>query len=189
MARSRPGSAGPRLFVALDPPDDVRETLTAWLRAQRAVHGFVRSVPAENLHLTLAFLGARPPDELERIARVVADVGDVSSALGLSTGAPVWLPPKRPTALAVEVHDDRGDLAELHTSLADALRDAIGWSEDRPFRPHVTVGRRTASTPLPKLRLEPTPAIAFDGAALVLYRSTLDPDGARYAAVERVDLG
>jgi RNA 2',3'-cyclic 3'-phosphodiesterase len=189
MTRTRTGNAGPRLFVALEPPDDVREALTSWLRAQRTVHGFVRSVPVEDLHLTLAFLGARPAGELERIARAVTDVGDVASAMGLSTGAPVWLPARRPSALAVEVHDDRGDLGELHRTLADALGDAIGWSEERPFRPHITVGRRSAGTPLPTLRLEPTPAIAFDGAALVLHRSTLDPEGARYSAVERVDLG
>lgn len=174
--------------MALDPPDTVRRALTAWLRTQREVHAHVRSVPTENLHLTLAFLGTRSPAEIDAIADAVAAVGRDGSAMGLRTGPPVWLPPRRPRALAVEVHDDRGDLAMLHRSLVGVLADAIGWREAHPLRPHVTVGRRTSSEPMPRRGLSATPALNFAGEALTLYRSTLDPDGARYAAVERVAL-
>jgi 2'-5' RNA ligase len=172
--------------VAVEPPAAVRRALTGWLRSQRAVGALVRPVPPENLHLTLAFLGARRPDEVDATARAVADVGATASCLGLSTGAPLWLPPRRPSALTVEVHDDRGDLAALHLALTDALADAIGWRPDRPLRPHVTVGRRSGSAPMRPLTLSPTPELAFDGAALTLFRSTLAPEGARYAAIERV---
>lgn len=131
-------------------------------------------------------MGTRRPDEVGALARAVAGVGASTSCMGLSTGAPLWLPPRRPSALTVEVHDDRGDLAALHRGLTDALADAIGWRPDRPLRPHVTVGRRSGSAPMPPRALAPTPELAFDGAALTLYRSTLDPDGARYTALERV---
>lgn len=181
-------SSGVRLFVAVDPPEAVRRALAAWLREQRAVHALVRPVEPEALHLTLAFLGARPAGEVERIADVVADVGATASCFGLSLGAPLWLPPKRPRALTVEVHDDRGDLAALHRDLSDALRDAIGWREERPLRPHLTVGRRNPAVPLPTRPLAATPDLPFDGEALTLYRSILDPDGARYGVVERVEL-
>lgn len=186
MAPSRP--SGVRLFVAVDPPADVRAALAAWLREQRAVHSLVRPVAVDQLHLTLAFLGLRPVGEVDRIADVVADVGATASCLGLSLGAPLWLPPRKPRALTVEVHDDRGDLAALHLDLTDGLREAIGWREERPLRPHLTVGRRNPAVPLPTRPLAPTPGLTFDGAALTLYRSTLDPEGARYAVVERVDL-
>ncbi|MCK9250860.1 MAG: RNA 2',3'-cyclic phosphodiesterase [Solirubrobacteraceae bacterium] len=188
MARSRGGGDGVRLFVAVDPPDAVRRALTAWLRSQRDVHAHVRSVPVEHLHLTMAFLGSRPPHELDAIADVVSTVGRTGSAMGLRTGPPVWLPPRGPRALAVEVHDDRGDLATLHRSLDDALADAIGRGEDRPLRPHITVGRRSSSEPMPRRGLSATPALNFAGEALTLYRSTLDPDGARYTVVERAPL-
>lgn len=186
MPPSRP--SGVRLFVAVDPPVDVRHALAGWLREQRGVHALVRPVEPEQLHLTLAFLGLRPAGEVDRIADLVADVGATASCLGLSLGAPLWLPPRRPRALTVEVHDDRGDLAALHRSLSDALREAIGWREERPLRPHLTVGRRNPAVPLPTRPLAPTPGLTFDGAALTLYRSTLDPEGARYGVVERVDL-
>jgi len=187
MVRSR--SSGVRLFVALELPDDVRATLAGWLHRQRAVHAQVRPVPVEQLHVTLAFLGTRPAGELDRIADAVAAVGGAGSCFGLATGAPVWLPPRRPRALAIEIHDERGELAVLHDALAAALDDAIGWRPDRPLRPHVTVARRSAvggGTPLPGLA--PTPSIAFDAPALTVFRSTLLPEGARYATVERAPL-
>jgi 2'-5' RNA ligase len=186
MARS--AVSGPRLFVALDPPEPVREALAAWLRVQRPVASIVRPVLAGDLHLTLAFLGATESGTVRRVADAVAAVGSRAVCTGLSTGAPLWLPPARPRALTVEVHDERGDLAVLHAALGDALQRAIGRRDDRPLRPHVTVGRRNPSLPLPARPLAPTPALTFDAAALTLYRSVLEPDGARYGVVERVSL-
>lgn len=182
---SRPD--GVRLFVALEPPPEVREALAAWLREQRSIRALVRPVAAADLHLTLAFLGARPPHELERIADAVLAVGGTTTCRGLSLGAPLWLP-RRPRALTVEVHDDRGELGALSAALDDALGGAVGWKPDRPLRPHVTVGRRDAGLPLPDRPLAPTPALGFAAEALTLFRSELRPDGARYSAVERAGL-
>lgn len=185
---ARPQVSGPRLFVALDPPGSVREALAAWLRSQRPVAAVVRPVLAHDLHLTLAFLGATDAGSVQRIAEAVAEVGSSAVCRGLATGAPLWLPASRPRALTVEVHDDRGDLAALHRSLADALDAAIGRRDDRPLRPHITVARRNPALPLPARPLAPTPALEFEAVALTLYRSVLDPDGARYGVVERVGM-
>lgn len=46
-----------RLFVALDLPVEARALLADW--AVAAAPEGVRRVPAENLHVTLAFLGSR----------------------------------------------------------------------------------------------------------------------------------
>src|SRR5919206_324390 len=101
-------------------------------------------------------------------------------------GAPLWLPPRRPRALAVEVHDRDGGLARVHGALREALGRAIGWeAERRRFRAHVTVarvrgGRRArgrdtgpGAEPLPA-----TPQLSFMAEAAVLYRSRLSRAGA-----------
>ena len=74
-----------RLFCALRLPDDVLEALVRWqrreLRGRREPVPGERVVPPSNLHVTLAFLGARPATELPAIAGALrtaaAEAGDV----------------------------------------------------------------------------------------------------------------
>src|SRR5437588_760585 len=102
-----------RLFVAVDMPAGEREALASWGReAVRAVAALsesrsppgLRAIDRDNIHLTLCFLGSRPIGEIESIAAVLPDCA--AHACELRVGAPVWLPRRRPAALAVAVQDD-----------------------------------------------------------------------------------
>ena len=189
-----------RLFVALDPPEDVRERLAAWARAAlRSAGGRtgaghpLRVLDAEVLHVTLCFLGNQPLEEIgaidSRLDEIAADVGE------LSVGAPLWLPPRRPRVLAVEMHEDQsGRLADLHRHLIDALGDLCdmdgkGTSARRHrFRPHITVARMRDGAAPRERTLAPTPPRSFTPRELVLYRSRLSPEGASYEALRRLPL-
>lgn len=57
----------PRLFLALWPDKATCDALTIW---QSALSG--RKVPPENLHMTLVFLGAQPPNRIHELARLIA---------------------------------------------------------------------------------------------------------------------
>jgi len=191
-----------RLFVAVDPPASVREELLAWTRAAVArlplrrggnALADVRLLEPEALHVTLCFLGGRPVGEIEEIGSVL---GSCAERVGeLSLGAPLWLPPRRPRALAVEVHDPDGGLARLHGAVGKALADATGWqAERRRFKAHITVARmrgRGAPWRSPQGRepaLPATPPLSFTPASIVLYRSWLSPAGASYQALATCDL-
>lgn len=162
-----------RLFVALDLPEEVRRELAAWgAEAGEAFGGILRAVPPENLHLTLAFLGGREEAEVPAIGAIVTATAGATPHLSL--GAPLWLPPRRPGVLTVEVDDHTGTLTTLHASLISALQAGAAFMpETRPFRPHITVGRvprghriRPQSADLPK-----PPSATFPATALTLYRS------------------
>lgn len=175
-----------RLFVALDLPADTRAELAAW--ADEAAPPAVRRVPAQNLHLTLAFLGSRDDDEATQTARVVADC---ARPLGpLHTADALWLARRRPSVLTVALRPDE-KLTELQAQLVAALVRVIGFErETRPFRPHVTVGRVPRGTRIDTRRaLEPAPPrLSFEAPSLTLYRSQTASGGARYDPLERVDL-
>jgi 2'-5' RNA ligase len=191
-----------RLFVAVDPPASVREELLAWARAtvarlplRRGANALadVRLLEPEALHLTLCFLGGRPVGEIEEIGSVLSNCAERVGELSL--GAPLWLPPRRPRALAVEVHDPDGGLARLHGAVGRALADATGWqAERRGFKAHITVARmrgraaprRASQAPEPDLPA--TPPLSFTPASIVLYRSWLSPTGASYQALATCDL-
>jgi 2'-5' RNA ligase len=194
-----------RLFVAIDLPAAVREALAVWVRAaaremsSRARahrdptrspriatrHGGppLRVVDPELLHMTLCFLGNRPTGEIEAIAAALDSCAGPAGEVSL--GAPLWLPPRRPRTLAVEVHDGPGkELAALQAELLDALKGACALEpERRRFRPHITVARLRAGAAPGERRLPATPALSFAPAELVLYRSWLSPAGAGYEAL------
>lgn len=187
------GQPGERVFVALDPPAEVRAEAEAWARhLARSTRG-LRVVPARNSHITLAFLGQRDGHEIEQIARATEEAtapetGGAMTVSGLSLGAPAWLPKRRPRSLVLDVHDDRDELAELQARLTRQLRERIGWREERPYRPHLTCGRTGRGFDSAGLRLPVSPAIAFAGESVTLYRSHLSPKGAEYEVIERFEL-
>lgn len=189
-----------RLFVAIDPPEDVRERLAAWARTAlrsaggRTGHGHpLRVLDPEVLHVTLCFLGNQPIDDIgaidSRLDEIAGYVGE------LSVGAPLWLPPRRPRVLAVELHDDEsGRLAELHKRLILALGDlddldgtGSGGRRHR-FRPHVTLARMRDGAAPRERTLAPTPPLSFTPRELVLYRSWLSPAGASYERLSSASL-
>jgi 2'-5' RNA ligase len=191
-----------RLFVALDPPPEVREQLLAWARAAltsstaqhwRGAPVEMRLLAPEALHVTLCFLGARPVEEIEQIGSAL---GGCAQAVGeLSLGAPLWLPPRRPRSLAVEVQDRDGDLARLQAGVCHAMSEATDWrAERRRFRAHITVARMRGRSAehRPAVAGEPvlpaTPRLSFVPEAVVLYRSWLSPAGASYEALSTCDL-
>lgn len=196
-----------RLFVALDPPLEVREALSSWARLAAAGSGSavrarreerpdgdsaaaIRLLDADSLHLTLCFLGSRPVEEIGPLA---AALGEWVLPVGeLSVGAPVLLPPRRPRSLAVEIHDRDGDLARLQAQVLAGAGRAIGWepAERRGFRAHVTVARMRADTRLSPAGqpLPVTPRLSFRPQTIVLYRSWLAPEGASYETVASSEL-
>jgi 2'-5' RNA ligase len=173
-----------RLFVAAEVPEDVAATLLRWAPRDAAL----RPVPAESLHLTLAFLGERPEEDAERIGHAIAPLGRPVRALWLDEA--IWLPPRRPSVLAVRLDDPDGALGRLQADVVAALADAVGFvPERRGYLPHVTVARVRRGARPPSDELPPLPAVGrFGATALTLFQSHLSPRGARYEALERVGL-
>ena len=145
--------------------------------ASSSVSG-LRILPQASLHVTLVFLGEQPESAVDGIgADVLAAARPVR---GLSLGRPAAF--GRGRALAVALHDGRGECRALQGSLASLLASrGVHDAEDRAFRPHLTVarGERVRAGGLAGL-----PAIgAFDGSAVTLFRSHLGRGGARYEAL------
>jgi RNA 2',3'-cyclic 3'-phosphodiesterase len=181
-----------RLFVAVDPPRAVREQLAAWARIavrEMSRHSGAppRLLDAELLHVTILFLGNRPVGKIESVATELRACGGPIGEL--SVGAPLWLPPRRPRALAVELHDEHGRLGSVRESVVAALGESGGSraaaarrtpSKHHHFHPHITVARMRSNTAPRDRTLPPTPALSFQPSEMILYRSWLSSEGASY---------
>jgi 2'-5' RNA ligase len=183
-----------RIFLALDLPEIVRKDIATWGETALADPA-LRRVPAESLHVTLAFLGNRQLDEVERIADAMEEVAELPVPLEL--GGPVGRPARgRPRLIALPVL--HRPVEGLYERLSEILAfERLYEPEKRPFWPHVTVARvraegRGSRRPM---RVEvpsgpsPTEAVGgFHGVRISLYRSELQPSGARYVPLAQVQL-
>ena len=169
-----------RLFCALHLPGDVAADLAAW---QHAHLRDGRIVPLEHMHLTLAFLGSRPREEVDAFAR---ELGAAAAAAG-----PIRLEPARyrvTRSVGMLVLEDFGGAASaLAGDLHERLRRlGVYEPERRPWLPHVTVLRFRRP---PRLS-PPVPALgAFGPSDAALYHSVLRSTGAQYEALESFALG
>jgi 2'-5' RNA ligase len=168
-----------RLFIGLPLPAAVAAQLAAWQAAE--LRG--RVVPVEHLHITLAFLGSRPRNELRAIAQVLrAACADASiRALRISSYRET-----RSVGMLVLDDEDGGATAFAEDIHARLERRALYRREARRWLPHVTVlrfrERPRLQPPLPELG-------AFAPSEAAVYHSVLRPAGAQYVILEAVALG
>jgi 2'-5' RNA ligase len=161
-------------------PDAALDALSAW-QARELRDG--RVVPREHLHLTLAFLGHRPTEELEPIAGALRESAAAAEPIRL---LPERYRETRSVGMLV-LKDLEGTAIRLAEGLFDRLeRLGVYERERRAWLPHVTVLRfrrpPRLRPPLPELG-EVVPSDA------AVYISRLGPKGAEYFVVESFVLG
>jgi RNA 2',3'-cyclic 3'-phosphodiesterase len=188
-----PASPGPddasphlRLFVALELPRAARDALVAF-RDAVADPEVWRPVAPEALHLTLAFLGRRPAEDVAAIDEILYSAAGPAPRLVLSDG--LLLPPRRPRVLCAALSDPDGTLAALQSRVSEGLEAAgVYTPEKRPFRAHATVARLRPRARPPRSIAEALNPLEFHGEALTLFASRLHPHGARYEPLVRLNL-
>ena len=183
-----------RTFIAAELPAGLRQALGR-LQAELARAGVrARWVRPEGIHLTLRFLGDVPAGALAPLAETLAAAAAGQPALSLeAVGLGVFPGPRRPRVVWVGLAGEIERLAGLQRRLEQALAAHAFPPEDRPFRPHLTLGRFGDAGP-------PGPVAAalaahagrrlarFEIGELVLFRSELRPSGAAYTALARAAL-
>lgn len=194
VAKERLKSPRVRLFVALDLPGELREGVAAW-GGEALADPALRPVAPEFLHVTLAFLGSRPEEEIEPIAAVVRE--NAGPAPWVELLDPVARPPRGRARIYALPALSPGAEA-LQAGIGQGLAEAgFHKPEKRPFWPHVTVARvrpegrgsrRPAVVSKPPGKLTEGLSEAQICRRLTLYRSELQPTGARYVPLAQVQL-
>jgi len=181
-----------RLFVAIDLPEDVRESLGR-LQSDLRRHDLpsLRWTRPEGVHLTLKFLGETPASSLPAIEAALARAVRGIPSFRLALGAPGTFGNRRgPRVLWVDVEGDVKPLQQLQAAVERELAAAGFAPEERGFSPHLTLARVPQPSP-PGLAERVSRALAAVAAAqgeievteVVLMRSRLQPSGAVYSQV------
>ena len=182
-----------RSFIAVRLPDRVRAGLaavSAELRGQTRGLAWVR---ADNLHITLRFLGEIEPVQLQHVREAVTEAAAAVAPFTVSLGGLGAFPSGRaPRVLWASVASGGEGLVALHAVLEAALVARGIPGESRPFHPHVTLARARDPRGADGLAsvLGAGPAFgAVQVGAIHLMRSELDPRGARYSILREAPLG
>jgi 2'-5' RNA ligase len=133
-----------RLFLALAVPLDVRKEIG---RAQGQLRrlappGAIRWTQPEQFHVTLKFLGDVPAEQVAALEQAVSGVCSGSPAQRLSARGIGFFPnAQKPRVIWAGTGDDRGQLAELHRQLDEAVRPFAPAGKPERFAGHITLGR------------------------------------------------
>jgi RNA 2',3'-cyclic 3'-phosphodiesterase len=187
-----------RTFIAIELPTIVKQhVIERQRRLQRileehAVDNAFRWTPADNLHLTLRFLGETSDAQRQQVesamATIVADVPLFHLALQ-ATGAFPNL--RRPNILWLDFAGDLTVLAPLQRRIELAAQQAGFTAEERAFTPHLTIARAQknaapsmlarAGEALRTVTAQPSPpGEPFTVEAIHLIHSDLHPAGPVY---------
>ncbi len=128
----------PRIFFALTLPGEIKAKLHR-LQLSFAENTLdVKWVEQENIHLTLQFLGEVPAGRIQTVISGAARAAEQFKPFLLEIkGTGAFPDPRRPRVLWAGV----GSGAREAGSLAAILAECIGIKHDKPFSPHITVGR------------------------------------------------
>jgi len=183
-----------RLFVAAELPASHRASLADACESGR--RGGVRWVPAENVHLTLKFLGEVEEKLVPKVEEALAAVAAAAEPFALSLSDCGCFPNTRaPRVLWVGLGEGAAAAGALAAAVDKAL-EPLGFArEKRPFKPHLTIGRvkeprgaaATAARKIEQLDGFAAPAEQLEAVALV--KSTLTPEGSIYEEIGRWRLG
>jgi 2'-5' RNA ligase len=165
-----------RLFFALWPDADTRHRLATLAR-----HWNQQPVPANNLHMTLVFLGSCSAIQQQCVAAAAGEIRQPAFPLSLdylggwSQTRTQWL----------GTSNEPDALINLLTSLQAAVTPCGFAADPRRFVPHVTLSRRENAPPA-RTGLDP---ICWPVREFVLAESLPGQDGARYLVRARWPLG
>ncbi|MFA6147391.1 MAG: RNA 2',3'-cyclic phosphodiesterase [bacterium] len=175
-----------RAFLGIGLPAETREAIASAIAPARGLHAPVAWTARENLHITLNFLGEVSPERVPLVERAMREVASGAVPFSLaSEGGGAFPGTRNPRILWIGFLEPLELVRQLQQNMENALAGDGFPRENRPFHPHITVGRTRGALPpawgerfvqaLSGKKFGVVPVSSF-----TLYESCLGPGGAVY---------
>ncbi len=183
-----------RLFVAieLDPP--IRAALAEVQDQLRGACEGVRWIPAEQLHVTMKFLGEVSDKNVAGVADALRRAARSGPTFSMEVAGSGCFPPRGPARIVwVGMREQTGAMRRCVDAVEQALEPLGFPRERRPFSGHITVGRIREDRSSGRIR-GAAEACTFESVtqavdSITLMSSVLSPKGPIYSAVVTARLG
>jgi len=174
-----------RLFIAMPLSHEIEQSLARIIFDLKQTRANVKWVAAQNIHLTLKFLGDTDENKVNAIKEIIAQTSQKYSAVDSEINKVGAFPNlRRPRVIWAGLAGGIETLATISRDLEEQL-EPIGFEkEKRAFKSHLTLGRVKSDSGLNDLaeaieKYEMAPEkIRFD--KIILFKSTLTPSGPIY---------
>jgi 2'-5' RNA ligase len=177
-----------RLFVAISLSTELRDTFSALLQELRPLAPTAKFVPVENLHLTLKFLGEVTSSQQDVLRGALSPIRS-GLPVTLEFHALEFSPNERHAKVLWAAAESSSALKSLAADIDHALQQLGFLSENRLFKPHLTLARFYKPGLSPKFRAAVAENAARSFGSLTvtqfhLIESKLKPTGAEYAILQ-----
>ncbi len=171
-------------------PAECARTLAEMQGALRKFGADVRWTAIPSIHLTLKFLGEMDPAVLPELKGALRALSASDPFTLRLEGMGAFPTLQRPRVIWCGIEGDRPALSLLQENVEMACVNAGFEKEDRPFQPHLTLGRvqgkRNLQALVDYIRIARSPGCEFVVDHFRIYRSTLTPQGAIYDVLESI---
>lgn len=186
-----------RSFIAIELSSAIQQKLNETIRCMQGPRtSAVRWVPGHNIHLTLKFLGDVSPTNMDLLTKMLKALVSQQPAFSLTvSGLGAFPSAHRPRVLWVGVTAP-AELFGLARLVEMETRRLGTLPENRPFSPHLTLGRVSQNATPDQVRqiaeVLSSQTVGELGMTdvheVTLFRSDLRPSGAEYSALLKIQL-
>jgi RNA 2',3'-cyclic 3'-phosphodiesterase len=182
-----------RTFIALELPAELKAGLARMQKTFMQSTAGVKWVRPESIHLTLKFLGDTRMDKVPKVCAALESLTQGVAPFMIDVAGMGAFPNSRnPKVLWAGVQvEDR--LKAFHDNLETSLAGIGFAAEDRPFAPHLTLGRLRDGLARKDIaglieQHEAERFGRFDAGHIIFFKSELKPSGPVYDEIKNITL-
>jgi RNA 2',3'-cyclic 3'-phosphodiesterase len=186
-----------RSFIALDLNKEILNIIEeSTFKLRKSSNLLIRWVDIQNIHLTLKFLGDVEEKDIAQIESILRETAILFKPFIISIKGFGAFPNKiRPRVIWVGI-EGVTDLLKMQETIDERLTELGFQKEERPFSPHLTLGRvmKSATTidiqkisqQIQQIQVGNLGVVEID--AVNLYKSDLYPTGPVYSRLKSIKL-
>jgi 2'-5' RNA ligase len=187
-----------RSFIAIEIPTEIKQAISAQTaNLQKQIGSSVRWVAAENIHLTLKFLGEISPTNVDVLSQMLQAECEHHPPFTLTIHSLGCFPnPRHARVIWIGV-DCPQELIRLQREI-ESTTARLGYApEDKPFSAHLTIGRVREQATATELQIIKSVIEdvridqlgTFTARSVELFKSDLKPAGPVYSRLFSAPLG
>jgi len=184
-----------RSFLAIELPEPILKKIGEVQGDIRSTHTEVRWTNPEKIHLTLKFFGNIEESRIDPIFKSIEE--PIRNTLPFSLkvrGVGAFPHLKNPRVIWIGLVEEKGILTSFQKQIETQLEKVGFQPENRPFHPHLTLGRMKSSRGKEELveRMEKHREEEFGifkVERVILFKSDLRPSGPIYTPLRELSLG